>query len=74
MPLIYFNVYFRTTQSGASKMTPNKVQLDITQGRIVGVESNLPNGKPFLSFQGIPYAQPPVGELRFMVMILTNLV
>lgn len=55
-------------------MTPNKVQLDITQGRIVGVESNLPNGKPFLSFQGIPYAQPPVGELRFMVMILTNLV
>lgn len=74
MPLIYFNVYFRTTQSSASKMTPNKVQLDITQGRIVGVESNLPNGKPFLSFQGIPYAQPPVGELRFMVMILTNLV
>lgn len=46
--------------------------MDISQGRIVGVESPLPNGKSFLSFQGIPYAQPPVGELRFKVIYFND--
>lgn len=45
----------------------NKVQLDIQQGRIVGVEDKLPNGNSLFSFKGIPYAQPPIGELRFAV-------
>lgn len=50
-----------------SKIPPNKVQLDIPQGRIIGTESILPNEKPFYSFQGIPYAEPPIGPLRFAV-------
>lgn len=48
-------------------MAQNKVQLDISQGSIIGVESKLPNGNPFYSFKGIPYAEPPLGELRFAV-------
>lgn len=48
-------------------MEVNKVQVDISQGRIVGVENKLPNGLPFYSFKGIPYAEPPIGNLRFAV-------
>ena len=36
-------------------------------GRVRGSRMSSFNGREFLSFRGIPYAQPPVGELRFKV-------
>lgn len=48
-------------------MEPIKVQLDVSQGKIVGLEYKLPNGKPFYGFKGIPYAEPPLGNQRFAV-------
>lgn len=50
----------------------NKVQLDVLQGQIIGLQNTLPNGKSFYSFKGIPYAQPPIGELRFAVKIISH--
>lgn len=50
-----------------SKTVLSNVQLNVAQGRIIGVEDVLPNGKSFYSFKGVPYAQPPIGELRFAV-------
>ncbi|XP_037949556.1 esterase E4-like isoform X2 [Teleopsis dalmanni] len=41
------------------------IKVQIKQGTLAGVQKLLPNGKPFNSFQGIPYAKPPVGTLRF---------
>ncbi|XP_055612207.1 esterase E4-like [Uranotaenia lowii] len=39
--------------------------LEIRQGRIRGVTSTLPDGRPYHYFRGIPYAKAPIRELRF---------
>lgn len=44
------------------------VEIDIESGRIRGKRSlTLYNEKPYYSFRGIPYAQPPIKDLRFKV-------
>ena len=42
-----------------------KVRVKVNQGVVRGCEEKLPDGKPFLRFSGIPYAKPPINELRF---------
>lgn len=47
------------------------IEVDIESGRIRGKRSlTLYNEKPYYSFRGIPYAQPPIKGLRFKVMCL----
>ncbi|VVC43776.1 Carboxylesterase type B, conserved site,Carboxylesterase, type B,Carboxylesterase type B [Cinara cedri] len=41
----------------------NIVQLD--QGRVLGTVLKSRNGREFKAFFGIPYAKPPIGDLRF---------
>jgi hypothetical protein len=41
--------------------------VDIYTGRLSGIASRSRNGKEYYEFLGIPYAQPPVGVLRFKV-------
>lgn len=36
-------------------------------GLIEGYVGLTVNSKPFLKFEGIPYAKPPIGDLRFEV-------
>lgn len=43
------------------------VKVEVSQGVVVGEQRPLPNGQHFNSFQGIPYAVPPLGELRYRV-------
>lgn len=43
----------------------DEVVLCLPAGRIQGRTNRLPNGEEFYSFKGIPYAKPPVGDLRF---------
>lgn len=47
--------------------TINKLKITVNQGAIVGGQDILPNGKPYYYYKGIPYAQPPIGNLRFKV-------
>ncbi|CRK95778.1 CLUMA_CG009235, isoform A [Clunio marinus] len=42
-----------------------KVKVKVNQGIVRGCIEKLPNGKPFQRFLGIPYARPPINELRF---------
>lgn len=39
--------------------------IEVRQGKLRGVTSTLPNGSPYHYFKGVPYAKPPVGDLRF---------
>ncbi|KAK9731491.1 Carboxylesterase family [Popillia japonica] len=39
--------------------------VEISNGWVQGTHQTSYNGRVYSSFQGIPYAQPPVGELRF---------
>ncbi|ROT76100.1 putative esterase E4-like [Penaeus vannamei] len=39
-------------------------EVQLIQGRISGAREEA-GGRSFYAFRGIPYAQPPVGELRF---------
>lgn len=43
----------------------SSVKVKVKQGIVCGCEEKLPNGKTFLRFSGIPYAKPPINELRF---------
>ena len=41
--------------------------IDIENGRISGTVEESMKGRDIYSFYGIPYAQPPLGKLRFKV-------
>ncbi|KAL1401728.1 hypothetical protein pipiens_001930 [Culex pipiens pipiens] len=45
---------------------PTRIAVQVVQGYIYGVRDMLPNGDNYFYFKGIPYAKPPVGNLRFM--------
>lgn len=41
--------------------------LNLSQGKINGSIYESRNGREFIAFQGIPYAEPPIGDLRLQV-------
>lgn len=41
--------------------------IKITNGLLQGISSTSRNGNPFYEYLGIPYAVPPIGDLRFEV-------
>lgn len=43
----------------------NKIKVSVAQGVVVGQSQPLPDGRQQYVFKGIPYAKPPIGELRF---------
>lgn len=43
----------------------SSLKVRVQQGVVRGCEEKLPNGKSYLRFSGIPYAQPPINDLRF---------
>lgn len=41
------------------------IRVKVNQGIVLGCEENLPDGRTYQRFSGIPYAKPPINELRF---------
>ncbi|XP_035917686.1 uncharacterized protein LOC118514712 [Anopheles stephensi] len=54
-----------STSNGGPLVFADDVELELEPGKIVGRRKVLPNGSEYFSYQGIPYAEPPVGALRF---------
>uniref|UniRef100_A0A182YSN1 COesterase domain-containing protein n=1 Tax=Anopheles stephensi TaxID=30069 RepID=A0A182YSN1_ANOST len=44
-------------------------RVTVRQGQLLGVQARLPNGARYYYFKGVPYAEPPVGKLRFKAPI-----
>lgn len=49
-----------------TERTEDMVEVQLRQGLIYTVREDAGQGRYFYSFKGIPYAKPPVGELRFL--------
>lgn len=45
----------------------NKAKVRVTEGKLIGIVEKSIHGERYIAFRGIPYAKPPVGELRFKV-------
>lgn len=46
----------------------NELEVVVQQGKLKGKTGTDYSGNTFYSFQGIPYAKPPTGNLRFKVI------
>uniref|UniRef100_A0A0K8VMT6 carboxylesterase n=2 Tax=Bactrocera latifrons TaxID=174628 RepID=A0A0K8VMT6_BACLA len=63
IPVIILRTYIRKMATDAGIL--ETVELQLPQGRIRGAKRQAVYGETYYSFEGIPYAKPPVGELRF---------
>ena len=41
--------------------------MSISEGKVQGITLESATGQSYIAFKNIPYAQPPVGSLRFKV-------
>lgn len=48
-------------------MSSSRLEIELSEGVLSGVQEKLPNGENFYAFRGVPYAKPPIGNLRFKV-------
>lgn len=48
-----------------SLLVSRLIQVQVKEGILQGQVVSNPYGCPFYSFKGIPYAEPPIGDLRF---------
>ncbi|XP_011705300.1 PREDICTED: juvenile hormone esterase-like [Wasmannia auropunctata] len=46
-------------------MDKDKVEICVQEGKLTGVVEKGVYGDNYIAFRGIPYAKPPIGELRF---------
>ena len=76
MQVVKFRIYFLTVTCAVVLLVSKKTLAEVNEnqlspvvqtesGAVVGTVENLPYGKKAHQYLGIPYAEPPVGDLRF---------
>jgi len=46
--------------------------VETSYGKLTGISGHSRNGREYFGYLGIPYAQPPVGQLRYEVSIVVG--
>lgn len=62
------SILLRHTENGFNirlMSASSRINVKVHQGTVSGLREKLPNGNDLFAFRGIPYAKPPIGELRF---------
>lgn len=62
-----FSKLFLFTTSVCSILCENPL-VELPIGKISGSTQKTIDGRQFYAFEGIPYAKPPIGDLRFEVI------
>ncbi|XP_004927161.1 carboxylic ester hydrolase [Bombyx mori] len=65
LKLVFYLTVILLEASCCRSMIKKDPIITVSQGQLKGTIKNLPDGTPYYSFKGIPYAQPPIGKLRF---------
>lgn len=60
----------RMTKNQFSPVGARHPHIELRQGVVRGIEEHLPRNGTFYSFKGVPYARPPIGNLRFEVCVV----
>lgn len=60
-------VFLIFTENISGKKTEKMATVKVSQGILKGGKSQTENGFVYYEFLGVPYAKPPIGELRFKV-------
>ena len=69
IPRLFFIISLSAT--ALSNVLPDLLTVKTESGYVRGqTELTLLEKQPFYAFKGIPYAKPPIGDLRFKVNIL----
>ena len=63
--LVSLIVFFYVTKTFQLQGPDSALEVQTESGAVVGNIKTLPHGKSVHEYLGIPYAEPPVGELRF---------
>lgn len=63
---IYAQVFLFNLYTVTSIDTPKEVIVKTANGYISGLELQDYNNNLYYAFQSVPYAQPPIGDLRFL--------
>lgn len=53
-------------------MSEKTIIVETTKGPVKGILKTTSLGEDFYRFRGIPYARPPIGDLRFKISILSQ--
>jgi hypothetical protein len=65
-----FLIVCATTLALQAASPHNAPTVHVQQGTLTGTYLTSRYGRNFAAFQGIPYAQPPIGDLRFKVRVI----
>jgi hypothetical protein len=65
-----FLIVSATTLALQAASPHNAPTVHVQQGTLRGTYLTSRFGRKFAAFQGIPYAQPPIGDLRFKVRVI----